>query len=65
VEKNLASQLDRVLVVDCEEEMQIQRLRARDGSTLEEARAILNAQASRTARLQDGAPAGRARCHQE
>jgi dephospho-CoA kinase len=66
VEKNLASQLDRVLVVDCEEEMQIQRLRARDGSTLEEARAILNAQASRTARLQaahdviknDGAVAG-------
>jgi dephospho-CoA kinase len=51
VEKNLASQLDRVLLVDCAEELQIQRLRARDGSTLEEARAILNAQASRTARL--------------
>lgn len=52
VEKNLGSQLDRVLVIDCDEELQIRRLQARDGSTLEEARAILNAQASRTARLQ-------------
>jgi dephospho-CoA kinase len=39
------------VVVDCEEELQIKRLQARDGSTLEQARAILNAQASRTARL--------------
>ena len=39
------------MVVDCEEELQIKRLQARDGSTLEQARAILNAQASRTARL--------------
>jgi dephospho-CoA kinase len=51
VEKSLGTQLDRVLVVDCEEELQIRRLQARDGSTLEEARAILNAQTSRTARL--------------
>ncbi|MGA9368157.1 MAG: dephospho-CoA kinase, partial [Steroidobacteraceae bacterium] len=51
VEKSLASQLDRVLVVDCNEELQIRRLQARDGSTLEQARAILNAQTSRTARL--------------
>jgi dephospho-CoA kinase len=51
VEKSLGSQLDRVLVVDCDEELQIRRLQARDGSTLEQARAILNAQASRTARL--------------
>ena len=51
VEKNLASQLDRVLVVDCDEELQIRRLQARDGSTVEQARAILNAQTSRTARL--------------
>jgi dephospho-CoA kinase len=51
VEKNLGSQLDRVLVVDCDEELQIKRLQARDGSSLEQARAILNAQASRTARL--------------
>jgi dephospho-CoA kinase len=51
VEKNLASQVDRVLVVDCDEELQIRRLQARDGSTIEQARAILNAQTSRTARL--------------
>jgi dephospho-CoA kinase len=51
VEKNLGSQLDRVLVVDCDEDLQIKRLQARDSSTLEQARAILNAQASRTARL--------------
>jgi dephospho-CoA kinase len=51
VEKSLGSQVDRVLVVDCDEELQIKRLQARDGSTLEQARAILNAQTSRTARL--------------
>jgi dephospho-CoA kinase len=51
VEKGLGSQLDRVLVVDCDEELQIKRLRERDGSTIEQARAILNAQASRAARL--------------
>lgn len=51
VEKNLGSQLDRVLVVDCSEELQIRRLQSRDGSTAEQARAILNAQASRTARV--------------
>jgi dephospho-CoA kinase len=51
VEKNLSAHVDRVLVVDCEEQAQIRRLRARDGSTLEQARAILNAQASRAARL--------------
>jgi len=51
VEKNLGSQLNRVLVVDCDEELQIRRLQARDGSTLEQARAILNAQASRSSRI--------------
>jgi dephospho-CoA kinase len=51
VEKGLTSQVDRVLVVDCEEDLQIRRLQARDGSTVEQARAILNAQTSRTARL--------------
>jgi dephospho-CoA kinase len=51
VEKSLGTQLERVLVVDCDEELQIRRLQARDGSTLEQARAILNAQTSRTARL--------------
>jgi dephospho-CoA kinase len=51
VEKGLTSQVDRVLVVDCDEELQIRRLQARDGSTVEQARAILNAQTSRAARL--------------
>jgi dephospho-CoA kinase len=51
VEKNLAAHVDRVLVVDCDEELQIRRLRDRDGSTPEQADAILKAQAPRTARL--------------
>jgi dephospho-CoA kinase len=51
VEKGLTSQVDRVLVVDCDEDLQIRRLQARDGSTIEQAQAILNAQTSRAARL--------------
>jgi dephospho-CoA kinase len=51
VEKGLGSQLDRVLVVDCSEELQIRRLQARDGSTVEQAQAILNAQTSRASRV--------------
>ena len=43
--------VDRVLVVDCDEETQIQRLLARDTETIEQARRILAAQASREARL--------------
>jgi dephospho-CoA kinase len=43
--------VERVLVVDCSEELQIRRLQARDGSTLEQARNILAAQVSREARL--------------
>lgn len=43
--------VDRVLVVDSSEDVQIRRLQARDGSTLEQARQILAAQASRDARL--------------
>ncbi len=45
--------VDRVLVVDVDEEVQLERLMARDGSTPEEARAILAAQASRASRLKD------------
>ena len=44
--------VDRVLVVDCSEETQIQRLLARDAETIEQARRILAAQASREERLQ-------------
>jgi dephospho-CoA kinase len=51
VEKNLAAHVDRVLVVDCDEELQIRRLRERDGSTPEQVLAILKAQAPRAARL--------------
>ena len=51
IEKNLASHVDRVLVIDCPEELQLRRLRDRDGSTPEQARAILDAQVSRAARL--------------
>lgn len=43
--------VDRVLVVDCSEALQLRRLQARDGSTEEQARSILAAQASRAARL--------------
>ena len=51
VEKNLGSQVSRVLVVDCDEELQIRRLRDRDGSTPQQVQAILRAQAPRAARL--------------
>ena len=43
--------VDRVLVVDCSETLQIRRLQARDGATLEQARQILSAQVSREVRL--------------
>ena len=51
VEKGSKAAVDRVLVVDCDEELQMRRLQARDGSTREQARAILAAQATRDARL--------------
>ena len=51
VEKNLRSNVDRVLVIDCDEQLQLHRLQNRDGSSIEQARAIINAQASRSARL--------------
>ena len=51
VEKGYQKHLDRVLVVDCPEALQLQRLQARDGTSPAQARAILEAQASRAARL--------------
>lgn len=51
VEKGSAYRIDRVLVVDCDESLQIRRLQARDGTTLEQAQAILSAQATRGERL--------------
>jgi dephospho-CoA kinase len=46
-----AKRVDRVLVVDADETLQIQRLQARDGSSEQQAREILASQASRAARL--------------
>jgi dephospho-CoA kinase len=46
-----AKRVDRVLVVDADETLQIQRLQARDGSSQQQASAILASQASRAARL--------------
>ena len=43
-------QLDRVLVVDCDEAVQIVRVMARSGLSVEEAQAIMSAQASRAER---------------
>ncbi len=52
VEKPAARALvDRVLVVDCSEELQLARLMSRDHETEASARAILAVQSSRTARL--------------
>ena len=51
VEGGLDRQVDRVLVVDCSEDLQRERLRARDGSGPTQVEAILAAQASRAARL--------------
>ena len=51
VESPLREFVDRVLVVDCSEETQIERLMARDAATKDEARQILAAQASREERL--------------
>ena len=47
VDSQLRQFVDRVLVVDCEEDTQIQRLLARDEESLEPARRIIAAQASR------------------
>jgi dephospho-CoA kinase len=43
--------VNRVLVVDVDEEVQLKRLMTRDSSTREQAQAILSAQASRASRL--------------
>ena len=51
VEGGASDRVDRVLVVDVDEAMQLQRVKARDGCTEDQARAILASQASRSARL--------------
>ena len=52
IESGGRGRVDRVLVVDVDEEVQLKRLMGRDGGTIEQAKAILAAQASRAARLQ-------------
>lgn len=51
VEAGLKSQYDRVLVIDCPESLQLQRLLQRDGTDETTARAMLAAQATRAERL--------------
>lgn len=51
IEGGERGRVDRILVVDADEETQIDRVMQRDGGTREDARAILAAQASREARL--------------
>jgi dephospho-CoA kinase len=51
VENGSSARVDRILVVDVDEAVQLQRVMARDGGTEEQARAILASQASRSARL--------------
>jgi dephospho-CoA kinase len=43
--------VDRVLVVDCPEDTQVERVRARSGLSADEVRAIMRSQASRAERL--------------
>jgi dephospho-CoA kinase len=52
VESGIPGRVDRILVVDVDEDVQLRRVVARDSTTLEQARAILAAQASRAARLE-------------
>src|ERR1700694_5882623 len=51
VEGGSSGRVDRILVVDVDEAVQLQRVMARDGCTEEKARAILASQASRSERL--------------
>ena len=50
-ESPLKDYVDRILVVDCDEEAQVSRLLERDTETIEQAERILAAQASREERL--------------
>ena len=51
VGSELAHFVDRILLIDCDQETQIQRLMIRDGETHDGAQRILASQASREARL--------------
>jgi dephospho-CoA kinase len=51
IEGGKLDRVDRILVVDVDEAIQLERVMARDASSPEQARAILDAQASRAQRL--------------
>jgi dephospho-CoA kinase len=51
IEGGSRDRVDRILVVDVDEAVQLERVMARDHSSLEQARAILASQVPRTARL--------------
>jgi dephospho-CoA kinase len=51
IESGSLDRVDRILVIDVDEAVQLQRVMDRDGGPLEQAQAILASQASRTARL--------------
>jgi dephospho-CoA kinase len=51
IEGGSRDRVDRILVVDVDEAVQLQRVMARDRCSLDEAQAILAAQAPRSARL--------------
>ena len=51
VESPLKDLVDRIVVVDCSEEIQLERLLARDSGTNDQARRMIAAQASREERL--------------
>lgn len=51
-ESGLTGELDRVLVVDAPEDLQIERLMRRDSESADEAQMALKAQSSRSARLE-------------
>jgi len=51
IEANFQDAVNRILVIDCSEELQIQRATQRDKTSLNEIKAILNSQATRAERL--------------
>lgn len=51
IESGLQQRVDRVLVVDCPEELQLERLMMRDGASETHAKQVLAAQVSRAERL--------------
>ncbi len=52
VEADLTASVDRILVVDCPEQIQLKRICKRDDITPDKAKAILSAQCSRSQRLE-------------